>query len=222
MKIKVLLSRFCALAVILVAATAHASERYITLAYPNDSVNLASNETAFVVSASPISPEHNWQAIEYQRGTNSFVSITLPLSGSLSTLPLAGPGVVRLSDPSPVGVVGLKIVRGATLGAHGLERYFTFAYPGDSLRLAPNETALVVGTAVISLDTPSWTSIQYQRGMNSLVSIALPLQDQLNGQLPLTGPGVVAVNPNMDGLITGPGIVGLMIVKRPMLFERCL
>jgi hypothetical protein len=112
-------ARWCCalLGMVLIASTVRASDRplmleqYCTLAYAGDSVTLAANETAVIVAALPISPEYNSQTIDYKRGTNSFVTIALPLGGSFNPMPLVGPGVVRISDPVPVGVVGLKIVK---------------------------------------------------------------------------------------------------------------
>jgi hypothetical protein len=94
-----------------------------------------------------------------------------------------------------------------------LSRYFTLAYDGDHVTLAPNETALIVGTAFNSLTSPAWTIIQYKRGKNDSVPITLELGVSGNN-LPLSGPAVIVMtSTNWDYTTTGPGIVGLKIVR---------
>jgi hypothetical protein len=115
-------SWFCALfGAVLIASSVYADElssreRYVTLAYTGDTVTLNADETAIIVSAYEISGGYYYlQSIDYRRGTNSFVSISVPLQwgdgGSVAPLPLVGPGVVAMNDPAPVGVVALKIVK---------------------------------------------------------------------------------------------------------------
>jgi hypothetical protein len=107
------------------------------------------------------------------------------------------------------------LIAGGVRAADGdlVERYFTLAYDGDHVTLAANETALVIGTAVTSLDSPAWTTFQYQRGTNQPTLITLLLGNSGN-VLPLSGPGeVVLTSTNWDYAGTGPGIVGLRIVR---------
>lgn len=94
-----------------------------------------------------------------------------------------------------------------------LSRYFTLAYDGDHVTLASNETALILGTAFSSFDTPAWTTIQYKRGSHDFVPITLEL-GVIGNNLPLSGPGVIVMtSTNWDYANNGPGIVGLKIVR---------
>ncbi len=105
--------------VALVTYCANASDRYATLAYPGDSLTLTSNETALVVSTVPRDSGFNWTSIEYQRGTNAFLPISLPVDPMLPVpqMPLVGPGIIRLSGPEDGGYVGLKILTAGSVTA---------------------------------------------------------------------------------------------------------
>jgi hypothetical protein len=71
-----------------------------------------------VVSTAYISTDlPAWTTIQYKRGANNFVPITLELGISGNNLPLSGPGVILMSSTNwdyanaGPGIVGLKIVR---------------------------------------------------------------------------------------------------------------
>src|SRR6266404_2690833 len=104
--------RFWIFFVLLIACGVQDSERDVTLAYTNDTIRLAANETAIILSALPISWADNWQIIEYQRGTNDPVTVTLRLDGPWTPLALSGPGVVRFGGQTQGGGVGIKVVKG--------------------------------------------------------------------------------------------------------------
>jgi hypothetical protein len=201
---------------LLIAYGVQASDRYVTLAYTNDTIRLSANETAIILSALPIAPAlENWQIIEYQKGTNDAVTVTLSMEGPWTPLPLSGPGVVRFGSQTQAGVVGVKIVKGVSSKDYPLAHYVTFANPGDHLQLAANETAMIVATGMISLDYSAYTSIRYIRESNGPVDISVPVSDPFTGQLPLQGPASVTFTPDMNPSSAGPGIVSFIVFKTP-------
>lgn len=193
------------------------ASRYVTFAHPDDCIRLARGEIAWVVATAYSStPAPSWTMLQYQTGTNGPVPVTLPLfEDPNEALPLVGPAVIQFSPDideasTGPGIVGFKIER-----EDNGPRYVTFAHPDDHINLAKGETAFIVSTALISLDDPSWTMIQYQTGTNDPVSVALPLTDFINGELPIVGPAEIRFSPDIDGANSGFGIVGFEIVGRP-------
>ena len=191
------------------------SERYQTLIRPDDEIVLHDGETAIIDGTAGFDGAYySWVNILYRQGTNDFVNLILPLGLNGGTMPLSGPGVIKLNlndafvfGADYTGAVGFKIVRNSVSA-----RYQTLAHPADVIALKNGETAVLEGTT--SFDwSYNWMAIRYRQGNGDFVDTQLPLG--INGETAtFSGPGVIMLDA-VDPFVYGAdytGVAGFKVI----------